>query len=107
MSFLKERYEDALEVMNPEIAYPEKMPVDRMPNTSTKNAIEENIGDNLNELVLDPIVPQTKGRKQTQRFKSPIEGLSKKKRKCKQCHEKGYDIMTCQKIQEEIKSSKM
>nr|XP_017229027.1 PREDICTED: protein FAR1-RELATED SEQUENCE 5-like [Daucus carota subsp. sativus] len=104
----KERYEYALEVMNREIANLEKMAVDNVdaaPNTNTENPIEENIGDELNEPVLDPIVSQTKGRKKPQRFKNPIEGLSKKKRKCKQCHEEGHDIRTCKKFGDQNKSS--
>ena len=106
----KERYEYALEVMNREIENLEKMGVDGVPGTSTENPMtksEEKNVDELNAPVLDPIVSQTKGRKKPQRFKSPVEGLSKKKRKCKKCHEEGHDIRTCKKSQEEIKSSQM
>nr|XP_017250780.1 PREDICTED: protein FAR1-RELATED SEQUENCE 5-like [Daucus carota subsp. sativus] len=105
----KERYEYALEVMNREIANLEKIgvDVDVFPNTSTEIPIEQNIGHDLNEPVLDLIVSQTKGRKKPQRFKNPIEGLSKKKRKCKQCHEEGHDIRTCKKLDKQIRSSQM
>ena len=103
----KERYEYALEVMNREIANLEKIGVDVVPCTSTEIPIEENIGDGLNDPVLDPIVSQTKGRKKPQRFKNPIEALSKKKRKCKKCHEEGHDIRTCKKLDEHIHSSQM
>ncbi|WOH00486.1 hypothetical protein DCAR_0519850 [Daucus carota subsp. sativus] len=105
----KERYEYALEVMNREIANLEKIgvDVDVFPNTSTEIPIEQNIGHDLNEPVLDLIVSQTKGRKKPQRFKNPIEGLSKKKRKCKQCHEEGHDIRTCKKLDKQIRSSQI
>nr|XP_017239389.1 PREDICTED: protein FAR1-RELATED SEQUENCE 5-like [Daucus carota subsp. sativus] len=89
----KERYEYAVGVINRETEIIEKMPVDGVEreggefNTQTT----QGSGEKLHENILDPLVSKTKGRKKEHRHKSPLEELTKAKRKCRYCTMLGHD----------------
>ena len=95
----KERYEYAVGVINRETEIIEKMPVDGVEreggefNTQTT----QGSGEKLHENILDPLVSKTKGRKKEHRHKSPLEELTKAKRKCRYCTMLGHDVRTCPK----------
>lgn len=55
---------------------------------------------NLNEVIFDPIVSQSKGRKKLKRLKRSVESLDKIQIKCKRWNIQGYDKRNCTKIQE-------
>nr|XP_017240904.1 PREDICTED: uncharacterized protein LOC108213608 [Daucus carota subsp. sativus] len=99
----KERYEYAVGVINRETEILESMPVDGVENEGGElnpKTTQEG-GEKLHESILDPLVSKTKGRKKEHRFKSPVEELTKTKRKCRYCNMLGHDVRTCPKKKED------
>ncbi|XP_074359803.1 protein FAR1-RELATED SEQUENCE 5-like [Apium graveolens] len=101
----KERYDYAVGVMNREIPILEKMSVDGIKsyesNSQAPNASAHE------EIILDPIMSQTKGRKKDVRFKSPIESIGKKEkppRRCTYCQMEGHDKRKCASRLEDLKN---
>ncbi|XP_017239760.1 protein FAR1-RELATED SEQUENCE 3-like [Daucus carota subsp. sativus] len=101
----KERYEYAVGVINRETEILESMPVDGVeveneggefnPKTTGEG------GEKMHGSILDPLVSKMKGRKKEYRFKSPVEELTKTKRKYRYCNMLGYDVGMCPKKKED------
>ena len=99
----KERYEYVVGVINRETEILESMPVDVVENEGGEfnQKTTQESGEKLHESILDPLVSKTKGRKKEHRFKSPVEELTKTKRKCRYCNMLGHDVRTCPKKEED------
>ncbi|XP_074356865.1 protein FAR1-RELATED SEQUENCE 5-like [Apium graveolens] len=101
----KEWYDYAIGLMNREIPILERMSIDGIKsyesNSQAPNASAHE------EIILDPIMSQTKGRKKDVHFKSPIESIGKKEkppRRCTYCQMEGHDKRKCASRLEDLKN---
>ncbi|KAL8155314.1 hypothetical protein AgCh_000625 [Apium graveolens] len=103
----KERYEYAVRVIYRETEIIEKMPVHGMEGVGSEfdTKITQETGEKLHEIIPDPVVSKTNGRKKEHRIKSPVEELAKQKRKCGYCNIEGHDARKCLVKLEELKKS--
>ncbi|XP_074355635.1 protein FAR1-RELATED SEQUENCE 3-like [Apium graveolens] len=102
----KERYDYVVGVMNQEIPILKRMSVDGI-NSYESNSHAPNASAH-EEPIFDPIVSQTKGRKNDIHFKSPMESVGKKEkpiRKCTYCQKEDHDKRKCASRLEYLKNA--